>query len=169
MTKETMRNEVIELPGYPSYWATREGAILRRVGDVSRIMRGSITRKGYRIVVIKRKAIKVSRLVLLAFVGPCPHGMEACHNNGIRTDDRLVNLRWDTRRNNHVDKKAHGTFQAGELHGMHKLTGDQVAEIRRAKASGKWHWGSEALARKYGVHRVTVSAIANSRWWKESQ
>jgi hypothetical protein len=34
----------------------------------------------------------VHRLVLETFVGSCPAGMEACHNNGIRTDNRLENL-----------------------------------------------------------------------------
>lgn len=60
---------------------------------------------------------KVHRLVLLAFVGPCPPGMEACHNNGDRFDNRLSNLRWDTRSANNLDKNAHGTnHQANKTH-----------------------------------------------------
>lgn len=43
-------------------------------------------------------------LVLEAFVGFCPAGMEACHHNDIGTDNRLPNLRWDTRSSNIRDR-----------------------------------------------------------------
>jgi hypothetical protein len=51
----------------------------------------------------------VHRLVLEAFVGPRPSGMEGCHDNGIPDDNRLTNLRWDTTRENHLDRVKHGT------------------------------------------------------------
>jgi hypothetical protein len=35
--------------------------------------------------------------------------MVACHRNGDEADDRWVNLRWDTQRNNLLDTTAHGT------------------------------------------------------------
>lgn len=56
----------------------------------------------------RQRARLVHRLVLEAFVGPCPPGMEACHNNGDRTDSRLVNLRWDTSTENNRDTVRHG-------------------------------------------------------------
>src|SRR4030042_5419324 len=63
----------------------------------------------------------VHRLVLETFIGSCPEGKEACHNNGRRTDNRVENLRWDTRKNNHEDKKKHGTMACGEKINMAKL------------------------------------------------
>ncbi|MDP9143661.1 MAG: NUMOD4 motif-containing HNH endonuclease [Actinomycetota bacterium] len=45
----------------------------------------------------------VHRMVLEAFVGPCPDGMEACHGPGGQPDNRLVNLRWDTKSANAQD------------------------------------------------------------------
>jgi hypothetical protein len=50
----------------------------------------------------------VHAAVLEAFVGPCPPGMEACHNNGDSQNNRLDNLRWDTSENNNADKLRHG-------------------------------------------------------------
>lgn len=50
----------------------------------------------------------VHSLVLEAFVGPCPPGMECLHGNGIRTDARLVNLRWGTSKENKADMVRHG-------------------------------------------------------------
>ena len=51
----------------------------------------------------------VHRLVLMAFVGECPPGMECCHNDGNPANNRLQNLRWDTPSNNSLDRNRHGT------------------------------------------------------------
>lgn len=62
----------------------------------------------------------VHRLVLEAWIGPPPAGMQACHWDGDRSNARLENLRWDTVANNHQDKKRHGTWQAGNNHWKRK-------------------------------------------------
>lgn len=86
----------------------------------SRFLEGYIS-LGYRRVALTRggKSVHylVHRLVLEAFVGPCPDGMEGCHNNGDRADARLSNLRWDTRLANIRDKFEHGTdWQTNKTH-----------------------------------------------------
>lgn len=53
----------------------------------------------------------VHRLVLSAFHGIPEDGVEACHNNGIRSDNRLENLRWDTHSANSHDQLRHGTHR----------------------------------------------------------
>lgn len=55
-------------------------------------------------------------LVLLAFRGPCPEGQEACHENDDATDNRLVNLRWDTPEANRADARRNGRQPMGESH-----------------------------------------------------
>jgi hypothetical protein len=50
----------------------------------------------------------VHRMVLEAFVGPCPDGMEGCHNDGNPGNNHVSNLRWDTRSSNMLDKTRHG-------------------------------------------------------------
>lgn len=57
----------------------------------------------------KPKSIRVHQLVMWAHVGPTPPGMEVCHNNGVHTDNRLDNLRFDTHANNMADLRKHGT------------------------------------------------------------
>lgn len=47
-------------------------------------------------------------LVLEAFVGPCPEGMEALHWNDVAHDNRLENLRWGTRAENIADMIRNG-------------------------------------------------------------
>lgn len=57
---------------------------------------------------IFRKAI--STLVLEAFVGPRPRGMECCHfPDRSPKNNRLRNLRWDTPAANVADAVKHGT------------------------------------------------------------
>lgn len=51
----------------------------------------------------------VHKLVLEAFVGPRPPGLEACHNDGDGMNNRLTNLRWDTHKANMADQFRHGT------------------------------------------------------------
>lgn len=57
-----------------------------------------------------RQGFLIHRLVLLAFVGPPPPGTECCHGPGGPADNRLVNLRWDTRVENMADRVRHGTL-----------------------------------------------------------
>lgn len=49
------------------------------------------------------------RLVLSAFVGPAPEGMEALHRDGSRANNRIANLAWGTHAQNQRDQLAHGT------------------------------------------------------------
>lgn len=57
----------------------------------------------------RRKNRLVHQLVLEAFVGPRPDGMEDTrHLNGVQTDNRLANLVWGTTSENMQDRVAHG-------------------------------------------------------------
>jgi len=85
----------------------------RMINRRERILTPSCTADGYLVVALSRDNarfyMRVHRAVLLAFVGPCPVGTEACHGDGVRHNNMLANLRWDTRSANTLDKVAHGT------------------------------------------------------------
>lgn len=76
-----------------------------------KIMKGWLV-KGYPTVALRRDGVTVTRqvhrLVLAAFVGPCPDGMEGCHNDGDPANNRLTNLRWDSSSENKRDTVRHG-------------------------------------------------------------
>ena len=84
--------------------------VMKRKGKI--LKQSPINQDGYLAIGLHRnghqKKRMVHRLVLMAFVGPCPEGMEGCHNNGVNTDNRLENLRWDTPKENSEDIKRHG-------------------------------------------------------------
>jgi hypothetical protein len=104
----------------------------------------------------------VHRLVLEAFVGPCPPTMEACHSDGNPANNRLENLRWDTKAANAQDKIRHGTQAKGEKNGAAILSRCQVLDIKRLL---KLRVRGTQIAAKYGVTKSTVSAIAVGRIW----
>lgn len=54
------------------------------------------------------RSVSLGRLVLETFVGPCPEGMECCHNDDNSYNNVLSNLRWDTRRANLLDRFRNG-------------------------------------------------------------
>jgi hypothetical protein len=59
----------------------------------------------------------VHKLVMLAFVGPRPKGMQICHNDGDPKNNALSNLRYDTPQGNAEDSKRHGTsFHLNKRH-----------------------------------------------------
>lgn len=97
------------LPSDPRYSISNDGVVYGITG------KPLTTRdhNGYRSVNLckkyKGRQAFVHRLVLEAFVGPCPAGMEVLHINGVRDDNRLENLRYGTRSENMRDALRHGT------------------------------------------------------------
>lgn len=86
----------------------------RRYLIKGRILATSINQQtGRRIIRLSRtgmrKTTTIYPLVLEAFVGARPPGADACHNDGNPLNDRLDNLRWDTRSGNMRDTLQHGT------------------------------------------------------------
>lgn len=132
-----------------------------------RILRFDI-RNGYRSVVLcdrdtGRKWESIHRLVLSAFVGPCPNGWHGAHGNGDAADNRLANLRWASPADNNADKIKHGTHQCGERIGSAKLTLGQVSEIIRRRSAGERILD---VASGFGVCRNTITNITQGHYWK---
>lgn len=104
---------------------------------------------------------RVHRLVLEAFVGPCPAGMEGCHNDGNPSNNCVENLRWDTHQANVDDMVSHKTKvdppkHFGERHPNARLSDSQVEAIRATKRGR----GVRAkLARQHGVSATSISRI----------
>lgn len=83
-----------------------------------RVLVQSPGKGGYPVVTLSRdgkpKTMRVHRIVLEAFVGPCPPGQQACHANDNASDNRLENLRWDTSRANCADRQRNSGHYLGD-------------------------------------------------------
>lgn len=142
------------------------------------ILKPYVSPKGYHSVCLG-KAVhnrSVHTIVLTAFVGPCPSGMECRHKDGDPGNNHLDNLCWGTPEENSQDKKLHGTenYRLGEDCSWSKLTAKIVRRIRRLYADGKKKWGRSLsnpysqpkLAKMFGLHQATVSEIVTRKIWK---
>ncbi len=118
---------------------------------------------GYMMVCLSKngdtRTFSVHRLMLRAFLGEPPHKHEACHANGIRDDNRLENLRWDTRVNNFKDREKHGNTPRGERNGCSKLDDEKVRAILADSRSNR------QIAKSYGITGVTVDRIKRRESW----
>ncbi len=80
----------------------------------------------------KRSNRPIHRLVMLAFVGPCPAGHEVLHSDGARTNNRLSNLSYGTRSDNVQDSLRHGTnVNAAKTHCKHGHAFTEANTYRR--------------------------------------
>jgi len=109
----------------------------------------------------KRKYMSLHALVLMAFKGPRPDGMHACHNDGNKVNNCLNNLRWATPKQNTADRYIHGTMAFGVRNGRSKLTYVDAEKIRKLYKRGN----SLLLQKKFNVGARTVSNIINNKRW----
>ena len=137
------------------------------LADSWKRLRGGKDKDGYLKAILckdgRRRHVRINRLVLEVFVGQPPEGAVAAHENGIRIDNRLSNLRWDTQASNVSDKKKHGTHQEADRHGGRLLDAEKVRSLRAMRSAGA---SLKSLAQTFGVSLPTVSAIATGRLWK---
>lgn len=172
-----MRTEWKSIPEYPWYMVSNTGLVksidrkIVRSDGKKQTFKGKLLstpkdNNGYPCVNISnehgRKTERVHRLVLLAFVGPCPLGFDGCHNNGIPSDCRVDNLRWDSHKENSRDMVSHGRSPKGEKHHHAKLTEKTAMEVYRLSKTGVKH---EKIAKEFGISRRAVGFIANKQRW----
>lgn len=109
---------------------------------------------------------RVSVLVLELFVGPCPEGMECCHNDDDRSNNKLSNLRWGTRGSNIKDCYRNGRGnKSGEKNGCSKLTEENVLEAIRLRNTASNLWTYSRLGARYSVSAQAVfNAVKGIKW-----
>jgi DNA-directed RNA polymerase specialized sigma24 family protein len=158
-----------EVPGFPRYRVSEFGVVQWASGDGWRPMSPSLdSRTGYYGVSLsgrgRRKHFRVHDIVLLAFIGPRPPGMQCRHLNGQKADNRLSNLAWGTPKENAADRTRHGNMvvRRGEQSAMSRLTEAQAMALRQSGWSGK---SGTVLAREFGVSKGTANRIVSGQDW----
>lgn len=143
-------------------------------GTNERILTPSKMKAGHLQVNLCKNKIKkhhlVHRLVMRAFVGLCPNGMECCHNDGNPKNNHIYNLRYDTHRSNQNDMKIHGISCArknlpkGSINGFSKLIEDDVIKINILLR--KKRLTQRQIAGIFNVSRSTITLINNNKTWR---
>ena len=115
----------------------------------------------------RQERIAVHRLVGYSFCNPPEHweDLQINHKNGIRGDNRAINLEWCTGSENMIHARdVLGTYdKAGENHHGAKLTADDVIEIRLRYATGGV--SQIELANEYNISGSQICRIINRVRW----
>jgi hypothetical protein len=159
------------IPSFPGYWAGADGSVwsFQKGGPGQERRLKPVLQHRYLCVDLfltqerKHSNRRIHRLILEAFVGPCPDGMECCHCNGVPTDNRLENLRWDTHKANGQDAAAHGTMAHGSKHPFAKLVEDDVIAIRRLRLRGM---PVRELTKWFPVSKSSIRNILHGKKWR---
>ncbi len=145
------------------YYADKDGCVYTyRAGKYHKLktnMSGN-----YHRVRLGGKPRMVSHVILETFVGPRPEGMEASHLDGNTDNNRLDNLVWESRSDNLLRKREHGTDHGGARNPSAVLTQEQVDEIRASHQPRKVTY--QMLAEKFGVSRHTIANIIQGHTWQ---
>jgi DNA-binding NarL/FixJ family response regulator len=102
-----------------------------------------------------RKTHRVHRLVAMAFnCSDNPH-LEVNHINGVKSDNRDINLEWIS----HSENSKH-TFVSGNK--TKKLTPEMVMKIKKMLKNGCIQ---KEIAEKFNVSTATISEINTNKKW----
>jgi hypothetical protein len=155
-----------KIPSFPDYEVSNHG----RLRKDNKLMDPHFSKEGYHRYVLKLNGKKYHRtvhpLVLEAFVCPrpvFPRVHDACHNDGNADNNKLSNLRWDTRKSNIHDQRKHGTLVIGEKQNRAIMTEEKVLSLRAKYEQGI---GWKQLAQEFGISRGTVYQILSRTSWK---
>lgn len=153
------------IKGYDGYKVSNFGKVLSlKKGGPLKL---KTAKNGYSVVALccngKQKTRMVAHLVAEAFIGPRPLKHDVCHNDGTRANNRVDNLRYDTRAGNMADRVIHGTSNRGSRCGAAKLTPKAVLEMRRLVSMG---WSRHLVSVLYGISESHTVRVVTGQAWK---
>jgi hypothetical protein len=155
-----------DIPGYGNRY---QASNLGRIKNVStgNVLKGELTR-GYRrhefwdLKTKKAKREFAHKLILLAFVNNYENKPCCNHKNGIRDDNRIVNLEWCTHQENIIHACRSGLSKIGSQRGWSKITEADAIEIVRLYRTGM---KQKDIKKLYPLAQSGICKIINGRKW----
>jgi hypothetical protein len=156
------------IPGFPNYEVSKISEV--RGKRFGRILKPKV-HDGYHSVGLymdgKYHWRNVHRLCAMAWVGVPENAknLDVAHNDGVRSNNVVSNLRWVTRKDNIHDRYSHGTAigaHPGERHHNAKLTSALVIEMRERVANGERFMD---VVFETGVKKLTAYDAVTGKTW----
>lgn len=143
----------------------RSDSIIHRAEKILKLNPGS---RGYLQIFLSKNckdtSYRVSRLVALAFVPKVKGKNYVDHINGDKLDNRAVNLRWCTlKENNQFAAGEQNLSRRGSAHGMSVLTEELIPKIRARHREGA---NPCQIAREFGVSRKAIRDVLAGNTWR---
>lgn len=130
----------------------RKGKVIRQCSAIN----------GYRTVSLSMDGVaktrRVAGLICGAFHGQPGPGLQVCHNDGCKTNNRADNLRWGTATENQSDRVLHKTDLRGEQIKTAKLVESQVIRIKSGMSFKEAH-------QEFGVSHAQYYRIRKGTSW----
>lgn len=158
------------ITGYEDYEISNTGLVRSNKKDIPKLLSLREDKDGYVISTLfkngYRKDQKVHRLVAKAFVSNSKNKPCVNHLNGIKNDNRYINLEWCTRSENDIHAFNNGLRKSvkGEKCGASKLTKKEVLEIKDKYIPRKVTY--KKLAEQYNINKSQIERIVNGKNWK---
>jgi hypothetical protein len=155
------------IEGFPRYRVGCDGSVWSKVTGKWTRLSPSLDTNGYPHVTLcgsnGNRKCSVHRLVLEAFAGECPAGMQCAHKDGRKTNNHHDNLSWKTPVGNAEDKRRHGTHLECDNATSAKLSNTGASVVVQLLRDGKL--SLKQIATECGVSKGCVQAIASGRSW----
>lgn len=174
-----MMEEVFKvIAAYPDYMIGSNGTVLsvytlnahgKHLRSTPFKLKDSISNAGYKSVFLgsqkngEAKRLSVHRLVAEAFIPNHENKPQVNHINGIKTDNRAVNLEWATCSENwaHAYKSGLIKRRSGDNATYRKISSDIAKQIRSLYPDKN----QKEIAAMFCIHPSLVSLVVNNKRW----
>jgi hypothetical protein len=147
------------------YYVTEDGRVFRN----GRQLKFGIGKRGYCNIGLSIFNVLyyflVHRLVAELYIPNPDNKPEVNHKNGIKSDNRVSNLEWNTRKENQQHSAKVLKNKVGINNYQSKFTEEEIQYIRSNYIPRHKEFSQNALSRKFNVNQKTIWCIIHNKTW----